>query len=253
MDKPKFSILTSSYNNARYLDMYVKSILWQDYRPLEVVFVDDGNSDNTFNIIKSYEDSLALKNIDLTVIQNKSRLHCGSAYLKAYEAAKGDFFGILDSDDALARGSVKAVMDKYLAKEDCAWIYTQFEFWNSSLKKRLRKGFCKKPKPGKSLLFMGEQGVHGYSHWRTFSRRVPHADTVFGKGLKSAVDKYMGYRLEELAVGGFLNRVCYFYRTDVKHSISKSGGTRVSWRDVMKEAKSRRKKNRLKPYEILAL
>ena len=47
MINKKFTILTSAYNSSLYLNEWAKSIIKQDYRPLEVVLVNDRSKDNT--------------------------------------------------------------------------------------------------------------------------------------------------------------------------------------------------------------
>ena len=115
-----------------------------------------------------------------------------------------------------------------------------------------KQGFCCAPPTGKSLLDLALEGQHAYSHWRTVSRRLPYIDSIFKNGLRCAVDKYMGYRLEELGPGMFVNKVCYKYREGVKGSISSSFKTKRSWQEIKVEALQRRLNNNIKPFPITA-
>lgn len=47
MKKPLVSIITPCFNGENYLENYFKSILSQDYKNLEVVFINDGSTDRT--------------------------------------------------------------------------------------------------------------------------------------------------------------------------------------------------------------
>ena len=62
--RQKFSILTASYNKAAYLHEWKESIFLQDYRPLEVIFVNDFSTDNTMDVVNSFKDEFNNKGID---------------------------------------------------------------------------------------------------------------------------------------------------------------------------------------------
>lgn len=249
-DNDKFTILTSSHNNVTYLDAWSESILRQSYRPLEVVFVDDANKDGTAKKIHELKPQFDEQNIDLKIVHNKKRLHCASSYQAGFNEATGYFMGVLDSDDMLTPQAVEYIMSLYKEKPEIGWIYTQFDICDKKMKPR-KKGFCRAPAHGESLLDLGKRGKHSYSHWRTFSRRVPKLEKIWNPGLTCAVDKYMAYRLEEWSKGMFVNTVCYKYREGVKKSISDQGKSKQVWRDIIKDAEKRRKRYKLEPHKII--
>ena len=49
------SIISPVYNMEKYLEDCIKSILSQDYADFEVLFVNDGSSDSTLEILRKYE------------------------------------------------------------------------------------------------------------------------------------------------------------------------------------------------------
>jgi len=248
----KFSILTAGRNCGIFLKDYVNSILAQRYRPLEVIYVDDCSDDKTFTEMQSYSDTFQKADIGFRLVRNTECIGCGSSYRVAAKHATGRFFGVLDSDDMLVDDAVEYIMYLYNEYTDVAWIYTQFQICNIKMKPE-KLGFCKAPgRNNESLLRMGQHRKHAYSHWRTYSYRIGEPyDQVFQKNLKAAVDKYMGYRLEELAKGMFSDRICYLYRQGVNGSISKSGATRAAWSRIITDALSRRKKGRHRPHKVL--
>ena len=255
MTRPLFTVLTASYNAAKYLDDWAQSLIAQTYRPLEVVFVDDASADKTQRVIAGLTDRIEDAGITLKSLLNDTQRHCASAYMRALDNATGEYFGVLDSDDMLTEDAVERVMDIYETNPAIAWVYTQFDWYNAKWKP-LKKGFrCKAPPAGESLLSLGLKDEHAYSHWRTFSRRVPDLMSVFEPGMRSNVDKYMGYRLEELAPGGFVDHVCYKYRLGIKKSITKveKSATGLAWREVMAQAQQRRESLGLEPKPIVDL
>ena len=56
MTHPLFSILIANYNNGRYLQEAIDSVLAQTYTNWEVVIVDDKSTDNSFEIYEKYKD-----------------------------------------------------------------------------------------------------------------------------------------------------------------------------------------------------
>lgn len=246
----KFTILTASYNKGIYLRDWAKSILAQKYRPLEVIVVDDCSEDKTNKIIKNYSKKFKEAEIEFNYIRNKKRLHCSSSYKVAISKATGDFMGVLDADDMLVSDAVEYIMDKYNEYSDVAWIYTQFSIHNPNMK-YIKDGFCRMPTKWGSMLDSGERRKHVYSHWRTFSRRCDNLNNLLPAGLRCAVDKYMGYKLEELGKGMFVNRVCYKYRQGVKKSIVSKESTKKTWKKLVQDLVANREKNNINPYPII--
>ena len=54
---PKITVLMPVYNGSKYLDDAIKTILNQTFQNLEFVIIDDGSTDDSLNIIKSYNDN----------------------------------------------------------------------------------------------------------------------------------------------------------------------------------------------------
>lgn len=251
MANKTFSLLTASCNNASYLGDWLGSVLAQSYRPLEVVFVDDASEDKTEKYVhETAVPQLELAGISLKYIRNPNRMYYGTSLKRAWQNASGSYFGTLDSDDALVQDAVGNIVRVYENNAEVGYIYTQFRFCDIDLKP-LKVGFSSPPHKYGSMLDMGLARKHGHSHWRTFSARVPKLETIFKEGLRCAVDKYYAYRLEELAVGMFWNKVMYLYRWGDVRAISRTEKPRDVWREISAEAVARRKKYGLKAYPIV--
>lgn len=95
---PLISIVINNYNYCKYLRQCIESALGQDYEHKEIIVVDDGSSDESEAIIRSYESKV------VSIFQpNKGQ---GSAFNAGFKKAKGDFILFLDSDDYLVKNAL---------------------------------------------------------------------------------------------------------------------------------------------------
>jgi glycosyltransferase involved in cell wall biosynthesis len=84
-------VLIGVYNGERYLREAIDSAFSQTYRPLEVVVVDDGSTDGSAEVARSYGDSIVFGQQE-----NKGN---GSARNHAVRLARGELFAFMDADD----------------------------------------------------------------------------------------------------------------------------------------------------------
>src|SRR5512143_3730544 len=89
--EPLVSVVMPVYNGARYLRQALESALAQTYRPLEIVVVDDGSTDETPAILAEFG----------TRIRALRQPNSGSAAARnaALDAARGELIAFLDADD----------------------------------------------------------------------------------------------------------------------------------------------------------
>lgn len=248
---PIFTILTCYRNHEAYLAEWANSILSQSYRPLEVVLVDDCSDIDSGPLIEEWKEKFTQNGISFIYTRNSHRMYCGSSYAKALSLSSGSFLGVLDGDDTLVTNAVNFIMRLYMEYPEIDHIYSQFNICRKGGKSR---GFCGAPQKGFSLLQseLSPHSRHCYSHWRTFSR-IDGSDTVFCEGLRCAVDKFMGYRLEEIGKGMFANKRLYNYRSNVPKCITATESSVDTWKAIRTEFFKKRKKNKIKTYPIVTL
>ena len=91
--KPLISVIVPVYNGDKYLAHALESILIQDYKPVEIIVVDDGSTDLSAQVVKSLPMHYSY--------QKHSGL--GAALNHGIKMATGDSFAFLDADDLWAR------------------------------------------------------------------------------------------------------------------------------------------------------
>ncbi|MBU3172986.1 glycosyltransferase [Clostridium estertheticum] len=89
------SVIVPMYNVEKYIKECIESILSQSYKNIELIIVDDGSTDNSYNIAKSYQKENS-KVIKLIKQQNNGQ---AVARNKALKVAKGELISFIDSDD----------------------------------------------------------------------------------------------------------------------------------------------------------
>jgi glycosyltransferase involved in cell wall biosynthesis len=93
MTGPCVSVIVPAYNRERYLGAALDSVLAQDYRPLEIVVVDDGSTDGTARVARAYPDVRYLHQANQGV---------AAARNAGIAASRGELIAFLDSDDLWA-------------------------------------------------------------------------------------------------------------------------------------------------------
>ncbi|MCX6044755.1 MAG: glycosyltransferase family A protein [Chloroflexi bacterium] len=85
------SVVIPVYNGERYLAEAINSVLSQDYRPLEIIVVDDGSTDGSAKVAQAFG----------SVVRYHYQAHAGvsSARNLGVECAQGEFLAFLDADD----------------------------------------------------------------------------------------------------------------------------------------------------------
>lgn len=90
----KVSVITAVYNDEKYIQKSVDSILNQTLTDFEYIIVDDGSTDNTLNIL----NEIAKKDNRVTILTQKN-LGPAAARNRAINSAKGVYIALQDSDD----------------------------------------------------------------------------------------------------------------------------------------------------------
>src|SRR5207237_7750200 len=96
---PLVGIVTPSYNQAAYLEDTIRSVLEQDYEPIEYVVVDDGSTDGSVEIVRRYEGRL-------TAAIRQENAGQVAALNRGFARTSGPYMGYLNSDDTLVPGPV---------------------------------------------------------------------------------------------------------------------------------------------------
>lgn len=178
---PRISVITITYNSAATLEETILSVTTQDYPALEYVIIDGGSTDATLDIVRKYQDRIA-------VCVSEPDKGISDAFNKGIRRATGEIIGIINSDDILMPGTLKSIAEHYRLEVD---VYSgNVLFWNDKTGEMV----CSKP----DIVFDKLRLQYGVAHPSRFIR-------------KDAYERF-GYYAEQLRYNMDGELLCRFYQ-----------------------------------------
>ena len=125
------SVIIPVYNVEKYLSDCLESVIQQSMREIEIICVNDGSTDNSYNILSEYADRDSR-----ILIMNKENGGLSAARNTGYKKASGKYILFLDSDDYLSSPDVLDLLYKKAEKEEVDQLYFDAEviFENENIK-----------------------------------------------------------------------------------------------------------------------
>ena len=126
------SVITPAFNSGRFVAETISSVLSQTYQNWELIIVDDGSTDETVKIVKSFQE----KDNRIQLFENESNK--GSAFSRnlALRNAKGKWIAFLDSDDVWHPEKLEKQI-KFMTENNCLFSYTNYSEGSLPLRRDL--------------------------------------------------------------------------------------------------------------------
>lgn len=112
---PKISIVTTNFNQGKYLEATILSVLSQNYPNLEYIIIDGGSTDSSVEIIKKYSDQLAY-----WVSEPDKGMYDGLQ--KGLAKTTGDIMAWINSDDMYLPNSFYTVAEIFTSFDQVNWL-----------------------------------------------------------------------------------------------------------------------------------
>ncbi|MCC6168928.1 MAG: glycosyltransferase family 2 protein [Caldilineaceae bacterium] len=94
-DSPRVSVVMAAYNVAPYVEAAVNSILQQTYTDFELLIIDDGSTDGTWEVL----ERLAAQDERIRLARNPENMGIAATRNRGTEMARGELLAVMDSDD----------------------------------------------------------------------------------------------------------------------------------------------------------
>ena len=133
---PRISIVTSSYNQGKFIEQTIRSVLLQGYQNIEYIIIDGGSTDETVSILKKYDKWL-------TFWVSEKDKGCPDGLNKGLSRCQGDYFYYLNSDDYLHENALFTAAE-YIRKHPNCEVYYGHGLAVDDLKKQEEKIFSSK-------------------------------------------------------------------------------------------------------------
>jgi glycosyltransferase involved in cell wall biosynthesis len=131
---PLVTIITSVFNQADYLFETIESVLNQDYPNLEYIVIDDGSTDHTIQILKSFGDRIRF--------EHQSNMGQATALNRGWKMAKGSLVGYLSADDILYPGAISKLVNLLEDDESIICVFPDSNLIDKE-SRVIKKNVCK--------------------------------------------------------------------------------------------------------------
>jgi len=159
MTGPSVSIIIPCYNGEQYLPEFFNSLFSQDYAPVEILFADDGSSDQTGNICRQYEKKMPHS----WSFKYFRQEHAGQAAAVSgvLKHISGEFLMWSDADDVMLPGSIQRKVEFLLRHPNCDMVRNDFYCFRDD--KMLINGYSSDTQKGEQIfekIFNGTLPCH---------------------------------------------------------------------------------------------
>lgn len=120
--KPTISVILSTYNRAKYLNDCINSVLQQTFQDFELIVVDDGSQDHTFEVVNAYLQEF--NHIRYLKHQNRKAAYARNAGI---QASFGNYITFIDSDDTYKPNHLESRLEFMEANPEIDLIVGGFE------------------------------------------------------------------------------------------------------------------------------
>jgi len=219
---PLVSIVIASWNSADYIAAALDSVLQQDYRPVEIIVVDDGSTDRTADLARACDPD----RVRVMVRENSGRPSVPRN--TGIRQASGELVFIFDSDDVMKPGKIRKTVELWRKAPAAGLLFTNFETMDAS-GTVLRDSFLDdytvfRSTPRKALgnrCYLVESAdacaalLHGNfigTSSTAIPRRILEEVGLFDESLRVSEDKELWFRILQQHDLAFLDEVCHRYR-----------------------------------------
>lgn len=222
------SIIIPVYNAERYLEQNIESVLRQTYDNIEVIYVCDGCTDNSLDILRRLANDRRIR-----IINRKENLGAAASRNEGAKEAKGEWLIFWDADDVVIDNAIATMIDSATKYSADMVICTLGDASNrnvlpSRFLESLKKQIDNYPvlDGQKCILDISSLIVCNAPFNKLISRTIYESGNVWFQDLKNCNDVYFSVATLLTAKRiAYIDTPLYFYRDDAASSISSTRNT----------------------------
>ncbi|GGG61687.1 glycosyltransferase [Epilithonimonas arachidiradicis] len=221
---PLVTIIIPCYNVEKYVAFCIDSIINQDYENWECVIINDGSTDNTLEILKSFE-SISPK----IRLFNQKNAGLSATRNRGIDLAEGKFLFFLDSDDILDKSAIRTFVSSFENNDIITGITVSSKINKEAISKISQ---LYSPKEGEIffvnnhfdvLIRTMESALTPVAQNRLYKREFIEKNNLrFKEGILHEDELWFFETMLLARNVKFIDKETYFYRTDNSDSITKN-------------------------------
>lgn len=134
-NKPLLTVITVVFNGAATLEHTIRSVIEQAYDNVEHIIIDGGSTDATLDILRKYDTS-----IDYWISEKDAGIY--DAMNKGIALARGDYIGMLNSDDFFASPSALEIIAARLKESNVDAVFSCLDIVDPANLDRVLRKYC---------------------------------------------------------------------------------------------------------------
>lgn len=200
----KVSVIVPVYNAQSHIENTIKCLLKQTLSDIEFIFVNDGSSDGSLEILNKYKE----RNPEKIIVINQENKGPGGARNSGILAAKGEYIGFVDSDDFILEDMYEVLYNKADSDDfdvvECDFLYTDgSKKWN---------GVTDLFGDVKNITDKKQYMVRMFPVlWNKIYKRDKVSDILFKEGTFAEDVEYLYRVLPVINTIGYVNKQEYYY------------------------------------------
>ena len=223
----QFSIVVAVYNSEEYIEETIESVLNQDFdfSKIQLILVDDGSTDKSFDLCKSY----AIRYPENIILIHKENGGVSSARNVGTYFAEGKYINFLDSDDKFGKNVCSEVYKFFEVNQKRVDVVTiKVEIFGD---KTGESWYNKKFEKGNRVInLFNEPAIYLNSTNSTFFHKRIKNQLYFDENLTIAEDlKVVNTVLMNKYALGVLNTCSYYYRIRLHNSLVSTAKVKNVW------------------------
>ncbi len=231
LSQPLVTVGVALYNHEAYIEQCLQSIITQTYSNIELIVIDDGSTDNSYQVAKNYVDSIE-KPFKITLKTQENRGMCNTLNEIA-KNAKGKYISFIGSDDYWMASKIEDQVEFLEKHPNLALVHSNSIKVNAQGDEIKKIDYSKKINQGSvyKALIQRKGGINTPSHlYRTkVYEEIGYYDPSF-----SFEDTDFWLRLSRQYKIGFINKFHTYYRWHGKNLSDNSNASIFCYDELIK-------------------